>query len=234
MKRTKQLALAQTPDGSTLSLHEHDGTYSIRVNGRELMSTRHVHSEEKLAEVACTPYARTPGARVLIGGLGLGYTLRTALRCLAQDAEVLVAEIMQEIVDWNRNSDFPLAHDALADARTRLVMSDVYDVIAQAPRQGRFHAIMLDADNGTTAMSTEGNERLYDETGLAMVYGALCPGGLVVYWSAQQEPRFAKKMAKSGFAVEIQRIRAHATSGGMHTLLIGRTESTSSKFRTRG
>jgi spermidine synthase len=223
MKRTVLLEKVTTPDGSLMSLHEHDGTYSIRVDGRELMSTRHYHSEEKLAEVACAHLRKAADARVLIGGLGLGFTLRAALRLLPAGGEAVVAELMPAVIEWNRNPAYGLGHDALSDPRTRLEQGDVFGIIAKAQARGRFDAIMLDADNGTTAMSTEGNERLYDDTGLALVRAALRRGGTAVYWSAQQEPLFAKKMGRAGFDVETLRVRAHASSGGMHTLLVGRT-----------
>lgn len=205
-----------------MTLHEHDGDYMIRVDGRELMSTRHHHSEDQLALVACTRLYERQNVRVLIGGLGLGFTLRAALGALGPAAEVVVAELMPEIVAWNRNQTYALASKELEDPRTRLEIADVYDVIALGAR--KFDAIMLDADNGTTAMSTEGNQKLYKRDGIARVHGALKPGGYVVYWSAQDEPLFAKLLGKSGFKVDVQRVRAHATSGagGMHTLLVAR------------
>jgi spermidine synthase len=202
-----------------LTLHEHDGNYMIRVNGRELMSSRHHHSEDRLAEVACAKIREKGGARVLIGGLGLGFTLRAALRSLMPDAEVTVAELMPVVVAWNENPAYGLAAKELADKRTRVDICDVYDLIAKA--RGRFDAIMLDVDNGTTAMMTGGNQRLYHEEGLAMVAAALKKGGRVVYWSAQDEPIFAKRMGRSGFKVESMRVPVHPNGGGMHTLLVG-------------
>jgi spermidine synthase len=223
MKKWTLLEQAATPDGSALTLHEHDGDYAIRVNGRELMSTRHHASEERLAEVACAHLkaASTRTApRVLIGGLGLGFTLRAALAQLPPNAEVIVAELMPPVVDWNRNPAYGLAAAALADRRTQLEMVDVAVLIAR--NSGGFDAIMLDADNNTTSMNTAGNRRLYERDGLAVVKAALRPGGCVVYWSADSDPLFAKLLAKSGFVVEVEKTRAHATSGGLHTLLIGR------------
>lgn len=220
MKKTELLEQVTTASGSVLSLHEHDGNYMIRVDGRELMSTRHYHSEEQLGQVACAPLRERPKVKVLIGGLGLGFTLRAALRSLGPDAEVVVAELMPEVVAWNKNPAYKLGGDALNDRRTRVQIADVYDVIMKS--RGRFDAIMLDADNGTTAMMTEGNDRLYQQDGLVLVQAALRPGGRVVYWSAQAEPLFAKAMGRSGFKVEQMKVRSHATSGGLHTLLIGK------------
>jgi spermidine synthase len=220
MKKWLNLEETQTPDGSTLSLHQHDDTLVIRVNGRELMSTRHFASEEKLGEIACSPYKDKVGAKVLIGGLGLGFTLRAALANLHQSAQVIVAELMPEIVTWNKKPEYKLAAASLADPRTRVLMDDVGTVIGRSAKS--FDAIMLDADNGTTAMSTQGNSALYESHGLYAIQAALKPGGIVVYWSAQEDPLFVKKMHKSGFKVEVQKVRSHHTSGGKHTLILGR------------
>jgi spermidine synthase len=220
MKKWDLLAETETPDGNAMTLHKHDGTYVIRVAGRELMSTRHYASEERLAEVACAPFGTKKDARVLIGGLGLGFTLRAALAALPPTAKVVVAELIPAVVEWNKNPDFKLAAAELKDRRTQLVMDDVGNIIAKSA--GAFDAIMLDADNGTTAMNSAGNKRLYEEVGLAQVWAALRPGGLVVYWSAQAEPLFAKRLSRAGFAVEVQDARIHKTGAGSHTLLIGR------------
>ena len=120
------------PDGTVLTLYRHDRDYSIRVAGVELMSTRRYHSEEQLAELVCRPLEKRAGARVLIGGLGFGFTLRAALRTLPADARVVVAEIVGGIIEWNRNPEYPLAADALADPRVELRHADVADVLRAA------------------------------------------------------------------------------------------------------
>lgn len=219
MKRATVLQQVKTAEGSTIALVERDGEYVIRVDGRELMSTRHSFSEEQLAVVACRGRERLAGACVLVGGLGLGFTLRSALASLAPDARVVVAELIAEVVVWNRVAEYPLAAAALADPRTEVVIGDVADVIARSPN--RFDAIMLDADNQTTNMNTAGNSRLYQSAGLKQVWRALRPGGTVVYWSAGEEPLFAKRLAASGFEVEVQRVRKHPTAGGRHVLIVG-------------
>src|SRR5258708_5965589 len=117
------------PDGTTISLYEHDGDYSIRAGAAELMSTRRHASEEKLAELACQHVRDKPGARVLVGGLGFGHTLKAALSALAADAAVVVVEILAAVIAWNRNPAFPLAADALADPRVVVVRRDVVEVI---------------------------------------------------------------------------------------------------------
>jgi spermidine synthase len=219
MKRATILEQLKTADGSTMALIERDGEYAIRVNGRELMSTRHSFSEEQLGVVACRGLAPLKRTSVLIGGLGLGFTLRAALANLGRDARVVVAELIPEVVAWNRNPAYPLAAAALADPRTKVVVGDVADVIARS--QDSFDAIMLDADNQTTNMNTAGNTSLYQSAGLAKVWTRLKPGGTVVYWSAGEEPLFAKRLASSGFDVEVQRVRKHPTAGGHHVLILG-------------
>lgn len=213
-----------TPDGSTLSLAEHDAMYVLRVNGRELMSTRHSFSEEQLGVVACQPLVARTDACVLIGGLGLGITLRAALANLSDAAQVVVAELLPEVVAWNRNSAYPLASAEIADRRTQVVIGDVARVIEQS--EARFDAIMLDADNETTVMNTAGNSRLYQAAGLAAVRRALKPGGTVVYWSAGDDPIFVKRFASSGFDVTTQRVRRHPTLKSSHFLFVGHRSAT--------
>jgi spermidine synthase len=220
VKKWLQLEQVTTPDGSLLTLAAHDADYVIRVNGRELMSSRHSHSEEQLGVLGCEPYAAQPAARVLIGGLGLGFTLRAALATLAADAQVVVAELLPEVVTWNQNDTYRLASDALADPRTEVVIGDVARIIEHS--QARFDAILLDADNQTTAMNTAGNARLYRAAGLAAVHRALSAGGSAVYWSAGEDPAFAERFSKSGFDVEVRRVRRHPSSKASHFLLIGK------------
>jgi spermidine synthase len=219
MKQATVLEQIKTPDGSTLALVELDGGYVLRVNGRELMSTRHSFSEEQLGVVACKDLGNVKGACVLIGGLGLGFTLRAALATLARDARVLVAELIPEVVDWNRNPAYALAAPELADPRTKVMIGDVADIMVLG--QNTFDAIMLDADNQTTSMNTAANSSLYQPAGIKKVWRKLKPGGTVVYWSAGEDPVLAKRLAASGFDVEVHRVRKHPTAGGHHILLVG-------------
>jgi spermidine synthase len=220
VKRVERLGTATAPDGSVLTLYRHDGAYGIRVDGVELMSTRRHHSEDRLAEVACAPLAGTAGARVLIGGLGLGFTLRAALRTLAPDAHVVVAEIVGGVIDWNRNPEYDLASTALDDPRVEVYHGDVVDVLRES--RNRFDAIMLDVDNGAEALTTAGNSALYARAGIRAAVLALRPGGRVAYWSAGGDAAFEAALRRAGLSVEVTRVRAHATSGGMHTLFVAR------------
>jgi spermidine synthase len=220
VKRLEPLGEAVAPDGTVLKLYRHDGDYTIRVGGVELMSTRRVHSEERLAELVCEPLRDASAPAVLIGGLGLGFTLRAALRILPADARVVVAEIVGEVIAWNRNPDFPLAGPSLDDPRVELVHGDVADVLRE--RRGAFDAVMLDVDNGADALTTGGNAALYLVQGVRDAVAALRPGGRVAYWSAEDEPGFLKLLRREGLTVETHRVRAHATAGGWYTLLVGR------------
>ncbi len=220
MKKTTLLEKTTAPDGSSVTLDEHDGRYTIRVNGLDLMSTRQHASEEKLAEIGCSGLLTKKNARVLIGGLGFGFTLRATLKSLAPDAKVVVAELLPAVVEWNRNPKYPLAAEPMADKRVEIVLKDVADIIAES-RAG-FNAILIDVDNGPAALSTHGNWRLYDANGLKLIREALRPQGCVAFWSSAQDPLFGKRFAGAGLKLEVVQTRAHTTSGGLHTLYIGR------------
>ena len=220
MKKWTTVDQALTPDGNTISLHEHDGSYAIRVDGIPLMSTRQHASEEKLAELACAGLRGIRHARVLVGGLGFGFTLKAALAAVAADATVVMAEILGAVIAWNRNPAFPLAADWLADPRVTVLQQDVGAVIRQA--RGSFDSIILDVDNGPAALSTGENARIYDYTGLHNAQAALRPSGCLAVWSVAPDPAFEKLMTQAGFRVEVRRCRSHVKSGSWHTLFLGR------------
>ncbi len=220
MKPWTFLDEALMPDGGTISLTRRDNTYSVGINGLELMSTSRHLSEDKIAELACAHVARTPGAKVLIGGLGFGFTLKAALAALPRDASITQVELLAAVVAWNRNPNYPLASRALNDPRVTVVQEDVAEVLRQSP--GCFDSIILDVDNGPAAFSTAHNDELYGPGGLQLARQALRPGGCVAYWSAFSSGPFEKRMAKAGFRVEVQRCRAHPSGGGWHTIFLGR------------
>jgi spermidine synthase len=222
VKRLERLDEATAPDGSVLTLLRHDRDYAIHVRGVELMSTRRHHSEEELAARACARLQGAEAPTVLIGGLGFGYTLRTALELLPADARVTVAEIVPAIVAWNRDPGYPFASAELADARVELLEMDVAEVLRA--RQGAFDAIVLDVDNGAEALTTGGNAALYTKRGVRIASAALRRGGRLAYWSADANPRFAELLRSTGLAVEAVRARAHVSSGAWHTLFIAHRE----------
>jgi spermidine synthase len=219
MKKLERLDEARTPDGTVLALYRHDGDYVIRADGAELMSTRHHHSEDRLAELACAPIRHRAGARVLIGGLGLGFTLRAALRLLAPDASVVVAELVRAVIDWNERPDYGLAGAALRDPRVELRHADVAQLLRDA--DDGYDAIMLDVDNGPDPMTTSGNGALYGDAGVRMSAAALRPAGRLVYWSAQDDRGFERTLRRAGLTVETSRVWSHGTSGALHTLFVG-------------
>lgn len=218
VKKLERLDEARTPDGTVLALYRHDGDYLIRADGAELMSTRHHHSEDALAELACRPLREYAATRVLIGGLGLGFTLKAALRILPADAVVVVAELMRAVIDWNERPDYGLAGAALRDPRVELRHGDVALVLRE--RATAWDAIMLDVDNGPDPMTTSGNGALYGDAGVRMSAEALRPGGRLVYWSAQDDRKFERTLRRAGLAVSTSRVWSHGTSGVLHTLFV--------------
>ena len=155
---------------------------------------------------------------MLIGGLGLGFTLRTALRELSDDAEVVVAELLAEVIAWNANPDYELSAEAMRDARVKVVHEDVVNVLRMNP--GNFDAIMLDTDNGPDGMLMSENARLYAASGIGITVAALRAGGSIVYWSVGDDPGFVRALHRSELAVITLHVRAHGTSGPMHTLYV--------------
>jgi spermidine synthase len=213
------LGRARAPEGGELVLYQRGGEFVIRVGGRELMSSRAHGSEEELAALACPDVG--PGARVLIGGLGLGYTVRATLDHVPADAQVVVAEIVPAVIEWNRG---PLAHLAgrpLDDPRVAVCESDVGRVLRRGPR---WNAILLDVDNGPVALTRKGNHGLYTEAGLAAAKAALRPRGVLAVWSATPDRRFVGRLHKAGFKAEAVDVPARGVAGGpMHTIFIART-----------
>jgi len=183
------------------------------------MTTRMSHSELKLGELACAVIRGRKKPRVLIGGLGMGFTLRAVLSELGGDAEVTVVELMPEIITWNRNPAYPLGAEPLNDTRVRLVEGDVFDEIGQA--LDAYDSIVLDVDNGPEALTLVSNGRLYGTDGLALIYGALRPGGCLAVWSVADKPAFSEALIRQGFVVEVKRVPVHESSGGIRTIFLG-------------
>jgi spermidine synthase len=184
MKPHIKLAETRTPEGATLTLFEHDGSYSIRLNGQALMHSMMHASELALGELATAKVGKAGAPRILIGGLGLGFTLRSVLQRVSAKARVSVAELLPEIVAWNREHMACLNGSLLNDPRVEVVVGDVGKLIGNARGPGRYDAILLDIDNGPTALVRRGNQHLYDEAGIQRLVTALGPGGRAAIWSA--------------------------------------------------
>ncbi|MEZ4401033.1 MAG: hypothetical protein R3B06_13495 [Kofleriaceae bacterium] len=215
MKPWIELARERPPGSGELSLHQRDRELVIRVDGQELMSTRSAGSEEALATIGCAGHG---AGRVLIGGLGLGFTLRAALAALGPAAQVTVAEISPLLVEWNRTVVGPAAAAALADPRVTVHVGDV----AAAMPPGAWDAILLDVDNSPHALTRPANAGLYAGPGLARAHAALRPGGRLAVWSAAPYPAFERRLATAGFAVTLHTVRARGTHGGAkHTIFVG-------------
>ena len=203
-------------DGA-LQLHQKADEFSIGIEGGGvLMSTRAHSSEDALAEVACRIIAARPRPRVLIGGLGMGFTLAAALKHLGADAEVVVAELVPAVVKWNRGPLGAYAGHPLQDARARVREGDVAKII-KTERQA-FDAILLDVDNGPKGFTRKKNDWLYSIDGLTEAYSALRPFGLLAVWSADSSRNFTERLRKVGFKVRQHRVHEHEDQGDLHTI----------------
>jgi spermidine synthase len=220
VKRFERIEATVSPDGTPLTLYRHDGAYYLHAGGVELMSTRRHHSEERLAGLVCEPLGDTPGAQVLIGGLGFAFTLRAALRVLRPDAGLVVAELLEAVIRWNRDRTLGLGATALEDPRVTLLHDDVANVLAAS--RDRFDGIMLDVDNGTDALTSARNARLYRDQGIRTAAAALRSGGRLAYWSADADPRLAAALRRAGLRVEESVARAYAGGGPRHYLYVAR------------
>lgn len=207
------LDTAELPDGGLLRLWRRGTDYSIRFGEEELMGNQVRHSEEALATLACRRLT-DPESQILIGGLGMGFTLGAALAILPPTARVTVAELVPKIVTWANGPLAHLFHDHLADPRLSLEMEDVHDVIERA--EARFDAILLDVDNGPDGLIHLANERLYSNWGLRAAHAALKPGGILAIWSAYADDAFVDRLDSIGFDVEEVSIPAFA--GGEHVI----------------
>lgn len=204
------IASARIPNGPEMHLYARGGDHMILVDRNELMSTRMSGSEEALATMTAELLGTRPKQRWLIGGYGMGFTLRAALRSLPRDAEVTVAELVPQIIDWARGPMADLTAEGLDDPRTRLVIGDVAGEIAN----GSWDAILLDVDNGPDALVRPDNDRLYASGGLHAAKAALRPSGVLAIWSAGADPRFTKALQAAGFRVDEQVVRARQNGKG--------------------
>ena len=204
-------------DGGIMKLYQRAHEFSISIKNDELMNSRMHGSEDALAELACKRVADREKPRVLIGGLGMGFTLSAALANLGANAEVVVAELVPAVVQWNRTHLAELAGHPLDDPRVTVRESDVR-LLIKADKDA-YDAILLDVDNGPDGLTHEGNDRLYSHGGLAAAKAALKPGGILGVWSAEPDKSFSKRLRGSGFKMEEISVRARGKRGGRrHTI----------------
>ena len=220
-----------TPEGLRLSLHHHDGDFYLILDGDELMSSRKTDSEKALGQLACSrlaPELLGPKGRprVLIGGLGFGYTLRAVLDELPPGGEVVVAELFSRVVEWNREHLGVLRDHPLRDPRVRVSVGDVNDLFSDR-HTSFFDAVLLDVDNGPDALCLKSNDRLYGRTGISRIKRSLRPGGLLAVWASGPDAAFVKLLRKSGFEVSTETVRAFAGRGSKHQIFLARSSSRS-------
>jgi spermidine synthase len=218
------IATAQIPGGGTLELVRHGRDHIVMLGRNELMSSRMQFSEEQLAELTLERLER-PAPRLLIGGSGMGFTLRAALPRMGAGGSVTVAEIVPEILDWARGPMAEFTGQSLSDPRVKIELCDVAALIDDATdgTSPRYDAILLDVDNGPDGIVRDGNERLYTRTGIARARDALSPGGLLAVWSAAPDPKFARRLKDAGFEVEERTVRARpGNKGPRHTIWFAR------------
>ena len=222
VKPWELLGETRTPDGSLLALTRRDREYVILADGKPLMSSLMHGSEEALATLACARARTLDAPCVLVGGLGMGFTLRATLDLLPPDATVIVAELVPAVVEWNRGPLGPLANHPLKDPRVRVDAGDVAATLRAS--RDRFDAVLLDVDNGPAAFTSSENAGLYDDRGLAAARAALKAGGVLAVWSAWEDRKFEQRLRYGGFTVDVERVRARLKKGGpRHTIFLGHT-----------
>lgn len=216
----EELSRARTAAGDELLLRQRGGIYEIRCNGYDLMSNRAHRSEEALARLALAE-TRAAAPHILVGGLGMGFTLRAALDAAPRDARIIVAELLPEIIAWNRGPLAPLAGRPLEDARVQLREGDVATLMeAEA---GAYDAILLDIDNGPEAVLCDINSALFSARGLRKMRRALAPSGVLAVWSADPSPRFEERLEETRFSFRAVEIAARGAEGDpRHTLYLAR------------
>ncbi|MFT5504304.1 MAG: spermidine synthase [Gammaproteobacteria bacterium] len=203
-----------------LTLSQRNDDFAIRVSGvpGDLMNSRQHHSEDALAELACNRLNTIENAKILVGGLGMGFTLATVLKTVGVSAEVIVAELVPAVVEWNRGLLGQCAGRPLEDGRTHLHLGDVVDLLKQ--QDDKFDAILLDIDNGPEALTHSDNEWLYSRAGLKRIYEKLRPEGIVTIWSARADQIFTSRLKKTGFNVQLRTVRARPGKGSRHTIFV--------------
>ena len=220
MKAVELLGEALTADGTVLKLTRRDKEFIILANGKTLMSSDMYGSEEALATLACGRLRTLKRPCVLIGGLGMGFTLRAALDLLPPDATVIVAELLPAVVEWNRGPLGPLAGHPLEDKRVRVEIGDV--AVTLRSSAGKFDAVLLDVDNGPSAFAASDNAWLYDDQGIAAARAALKADGVLAVWSAREDRKFEKRLRYGRFAVQVERVRGRLKKGGpSRTIFLG-------------
>ena len=219
MKPFELLGQALAPEGSVIKLMRRGDEHVILADGAILMCSRMHGSEEALAAFACQRARALKQPSVLIGGLGMGFTLRATLDLLPEDGAVVVAELVPAVVEWNRGPLGPLARHPLKDKRVRVVTEDVFATLSSSRDQ--FDAVLLDVDNGPAAFTASSNAGLYDNRGIAAAHAALKMEGVLAVWAARDDRKFEQRLRGGGFEVQVRRPRGRLKKGGpRHTIFL--------------
>lgn len=220
MNRWELLDTATLPSGDHVTLDRRGDEYVIRVAGFELMSSRQHGSEERLAEFAVSNAGVPKIESVLVGGLGMGFTLRAVLDLLPERAHVTVAELIPEVVRWNETHLRDLAGHPLSDPRVKVTVGDVADLVRRSRHD--YDVILMDTDNGPEGTTQDENEWLYSAGGLAALRSALRPAGVLAVWSMFPSETFTKRLQKAGFDVEVKFVRSRGKKGNRHVIWVAR------------
>ncbi|MDR9498341.1 MAG: MnmC family methyltransferase [Hydrogenovibrio sp.] len=223
MTQLHKLATAMIPNnGGELVLLQREDEFTIKLSGSRgvLMSSRVYNSEQELAKLGCAHIKNKDSAEVLVGGLGMGYTLATALACVTASSRVTVAELIPEVVEWNRGPLGECAGNPLEDARSHVRLGDIAELITQ--QKPDFDAILLDVDNGPEGMTNSENNWLYSSAGLSALYNSLRPEGMLAVWSAGPDSKFMTQLKKAGFKVTDKMVRARPGKGSRHTIFLAK------------
>lgn len=211
------LDTAEIPNGgSELRLFQRGHEFSIMLGSNELMNSRLSGSEEALATLPCERLSDRTAPRLLIGGLGMGFTLRATLPLLGAKAEIIVAELVPAVVQWARGPMAEIFEGSLDDPRVTIKAADVFELISQD--EDHYDAILLDVDNGPDGITHSSNDRLYNAMGLKIAKQALRPGGILAVWSSAPDAKFTQRLADTGFWVEELPVRAHRKRGAHHMI----------------
>jgi spermidine synthase len=221
MQYWEKLASAKVPgSGEEISLHRRGHEYHIKVDGHLLMDNMVHASEEALATIACRKLEGLRSPVVLVGGLGMGFTLAAALAELGPGAKVVVAELVPAVIEWNRGPISHLAGHPLRDPRVKVVLRDVAQLLKA--ERGAFDALLMDVDNGTEGLTAKVNDRLYSDPGLEAAAASLRPGGILAFWSAKPDKIFVKRLRRLGFEVEEHPVRGHKGRGAHYMVYTAR------------
>lgn len=219
----EQLGTAQIPNsGGELKFSRRGDEFSIRLSGirGELMNSRVYNSEKELSKLGCAYIKSKQNSHVLVGGLGMGYTLAEALNSVTHSAQVTVAELIPEVVEWNRGPLGECAKNPLNDPRTKIHIGDVKQLLTQ--KKPIYDAILLDVDNGPEGLTHADNNWIYSESGLKDIYQSLCPNGVLAVWSAGPDYLFTVRLKKAGFIVDTHVVRARKGKGSRHTIFLAK------------